>query len=148
MNRVMTYQNLRNFAYVNDQICIQPFKGSLSSLQAGGAVAEAIKKVYARPEITMAPLADGGDGKLDGQSAMGKAPIGLARLAKKYHKPVIAFSGCAANEAGICNACGIDAFSPILRTPCSFEEAMDIPNAYKNLTNTAEQVFRLLKLNL
>lgn len=31
MNRVMTYQNLRNFAYVNDQICIQPFKGIVIS---------------------------------------------------------------------------------------------------------------------
>ena len=30
-----------------------------------------------------------GEGRLDGQTAMGKAPVGVAKLAKKYHKPVI-----------------------------------------------------------
>lgn len=87
-----------------------------------------------------------GEGRLDGQSCMGKAPIGVARLAKKYGKSVIAFSGCVTEDARQCNDHGIDAFFPILRTPCTLEEAMNIENARRNLADTAEQVFRMLKI--
>lgn len=86
-----------------------------------------------------------GEGRLDLQSHMGKAPIGVAKLAKKYGKAVIAFSGCVADGAHLCNEHGIDAFFPILRKPCTLSEAMDTANAYKNLADTAEQVFRLIK---
>lgn len=86
-----------------------------------------------------------GEGRLDGQSYMGKAPVGVAKLAKKYEKRVIAFSGCVTEDAVICNNHGIDAFFPILREPCSLQDAMNTDNAYRNLKNTAEQVFRLIK---
>ena len=86
-----------------------------------------------------------GEGRLDGQSAMGKAPVGVARLAKKYSKPVIAFSGCVTDDATLCNENGIDAFFPILRAPVSLSEAMDIENAKKNLSAAAEQALRLIK---
>ena len=86
-----------------------------------------------------------GEGRLDGQSCMGKAPIGIARAAKKYGKPVLAFSGCVTDDARECNQNGIDAFFPILKAPCSLSDAMNIENARKNLTDTAEQAFRLIK---
>lgn len=86
-----------------------------------------------------------GEGRLDSQSVMGKAPVGVARLAKKYKKPVIAFSGCVTKDARVCNEHGIDAFFPILREVCTLDMAMDEENAYFNLSNTAEQVFRLVK---
>ncbi len=86
-----------------------------------------------------------GEGRLDGQSYMGKAPIGVARIAKKYGKPVVAFSGCVTDDAIECNNHGIDAFFPVLRTPCTLEEAMDVDNAYKNARDTAIQVFKLIK---
>lgn len=87
-----------------------------------------------------------GEGRLDGQSHMGKAPVGVAKLAKKYNKPVIAFSGCVTEDAITCNEHGIDAFFPIVRKPCTLDEAMNINNAYKNLKDTAYQVFRLIKI--
>lgn len=89
-----------------------------------------------------------GEGRLDGQTQMGKVPIGVARLAKKYNKSVVAFSGCVTDDAVVCNEHGIDAFFPILRKPCTLEEAMDTNNAYKNLKDTAYQVFRLLNIKL
>lgn len=89
-----------------------------------------------------------GEGRLDGQTYMGKAPVGVAKLAKKHNKPVIAFSGCVTEDAVICNQHGIDAFFPIMRSPCTPEEAMAIENAYDNLKNTAEQVFRLIKTDI
>lgn len=87
-----------------------------------------------------------GEGRLDGQSYMGKAPVGVAKLAKKYGKPVIAFAGAVIPDASICNEHGIDAFFPAVRTPCSLEEAMAPKNATANLSDTAEQVFRVINM--
>ena len=56
-----------------------------------------------------------GEGRLDYQTAMGKAPVGIARLAKKYNKKVIAFAGSVTEDAVNCNQAGIDAFFPIIR---------------------------------
>ena len=85
-----------------------------------------------------------GEGRLDGQTIMGKAPIGVAQMAKKYGKKVIAFSGCVTDDAVLCNEHGIDAFFPILRTVTTLEEAMKPDVARKNLVAAVEQVFRLL----
>ena len=87
-----------------------------------------------------------GEGRLDSQTVMGKAPAGIAKLAKKYGKKVIAFSGCVAEDASVCNEHGIDAFFPIVPGAVTLEEAMDTENAYRNLKNTAYQVFRLIAL--
>ena len=86
-----------------------------------------------------------GEGRLDSQTAMGKAPAGIAALAKKYGKKVIAFSGCVTRDAYKCNECGIDAFFPVLRTVCTLDEAMDADNAYNNMSDTVHQVFNLIK---
>ena len=85
-----------------------------------------------------------GEGRLDHQTVMGKAPVGVANIAKKYNKKVIAFSGSVTEDAGVCNEHGIDAFFPILRRIVTLEEAMQTDIAKQNLTDTAEQVFRLL----
>jgi len=87
-----------------------------------------------------------GEGRLDGQTAMGKAPVGVARLAKRYNKTVIAFAGSVTKEAIECNQQGIDAFFPILRSIVTLEEAMEPENAKRNLSDTAEQVFRLIHI--
>lgn len=87
-----------------------------------------------------------GEGRLDGQTIYGKAPMGVAKLAKKYNKPVIAFSGSMTEDAYVCNEHGIDAFFPILRKIQMLEEAMDPVNAKENMTATVEQVFRIFKL--
>lgn len=86
-----------------------------------------------------------GEGRLDGQTVMGKAPIGVAGIAKKYQKPVIAFSGCVTEDATACNQHGIDAFFPILRTVTTLDDAMCPETARKNMVAAVEQVFRLIK---
>ncbi len=87
-----------------------------------------------------------GEGRLDFQTAMGKAPIGVAKLAKKHGKKVIAFAGAVTRDATECNKNGIDAFFPILREICTLEKAMEKEYAAENLSATVEQAFRLLKL--
>lgn len=96
--------------------------------------------------IKQADLIVTGEGRLDSQTAMGKAPIGIAQIAKKYGKPVIAFSGSVTQDANVLNSLGIDAFFPILHEICSLEEAMDKKKAYKNLADTSEQVFRVIQI--
>ena len=96
--------------------------------------------------IKAADIVITGEGRLDGQTVMGKAPIGVAVIAKKYGKPVLAFSGCVTEEAGVCNQYGIDAFFPVLRTVTTLEEAMEKEQTKRNLSATVEQVFRLIKI--
>lgn len=95
-------------------------------------------------ELSSADVVVTGEGRLDFQTAMGKAPVGVARLAKKYNAKVIAFAGSVTKEATACNKEGIDAFFPILRGVCTLAEAMDPVAARNNMTATVEQVFRLL----
>ena len=87
-----------------------------------------------------------GEGRLDEQSAMGKAPIGVAKLAKTQGIPVIAFAGAVAEGAKSCNQAGIDAYFPILRGISTLEEAMEKETARRNLEDTVEQVIRLYHL--
>lgn len=98
--------------------------------------------------ISKADLVITGEGRLDGQTVMGKAPVGVARIAKKYNKPVIAFAGCVTPEATACNEHGIDAFFPILRGVVSLSEAMEPKNARQNMIDTVEQAMRLLKIKI
>ena len=86
-----------------------------------------------------------GEGRLDGQTVMGKAPIGVAKIAKQFDKPVLAFSGCVTKDATACNREGIDAFFPVLRNVVSLEDAMNPANARQNMADTAEQVFRTIR---
>ncbi|MBQ9784961.1 MAG: glycerate kinase [Clostridia bacterium] len=108
-------------------------------------IALVMRETHLEEAIKDADVVVTGEGRLDGQTVMGKAPVGVASLAKRYGKPVIAFAGCVTEDAGACNAHGIDAFFPILRTVCTLDDAMNAENAYRNLKNTAEQAFRLIR---
>ena len=70
----------------------------------------------------------------------------MAKIAKKYGKPVIALAGSVSSCAGGCNENGIDAFFSVLNEPVSLEEAMDKQTAMRNLKMTAEQALRLYLL--
>ena len=86
-----------------------------------------------------------GEGRLDSQTALGKAPIGVAHLAKKHGKKVLAFAGCLTPDAGVCNENGIDAFFPILRRVITVQEAMEKETARENMIRSVEQVLGLIK---
>lgn len=103
-----------------------------------------LHEIKLEADIKEADIVVTGEGRLDSQTVLGKAPIGVAALAKRYSKKVIAFSGCVTDDAEICNEHGIDAFFPTLRSVTTLEEALNTENAYKNLAATAYQVFRLL----
>lgn len=124
-----------------DWLCLLTFTRAV--LESGIQIV--LEETKLREYVKDADLVITGEGRLDGQTVMGKAPVGVARIAKEFHKPVLAFSGSVTREAAACNAAGIDAFFPILRSVVTLEEAMDPENARRNMTDTAEQVFRLIQ---
>ena len=84
-----------------------------------------------------------GEGRLDAQSAMGKAPIGIAKIAKKHGKPVVALCGSVGKGAALCNERGIDAYFSVMQGPASLALAMDKQVATENIRASAEQAIRL-----
>ena len=102
-----------------------------------------LNAVHLEEEMKDADVVVTGEGRLDHQTAMGKAPVGVARLGKKYGAKTIAFAGSVTKEAVACNDAGIDAFFPIVRGISTLQEAMDPATAKANMTACAEQVFRL-----
>ena len=119
------------------------FKSFLgASLESGISII--LKETELEKYIAEADVVITGEGRIDFQTAMGKAPIGVAKLAKKHGKKVIAFAGCVTEDAEECNAHGIDAFFPIIRGIVTLDEALNKENALKNLKATAYQVFRLI----
>lgn len=103
-----------------------------------------LEEIKIKKTIQEADIVITGEVRLDGQTVMGKAPIGVAKLAKKYGKPVLAVAGSVTEEADACNTAGIDAFFPILRQVTTLEEAMEPETAKRNMKKTVEQVFRLI----
>ena len=86
-----------------------------------------------------------GEGRIDEQTAMGKAPVGVAKLAKKHGCTVLAFAGALQESFTACDEIGIDAAFCIQKRAVSLEEAMDRDAAMQNLTDTCKEAFRLVK---
>lgn len=96
-------------------------------------------------DVADADIVVTGEGRLDAQTALGKVPCGVAALARKHGKPVIAFAGCVDGDAAVCEACGFSACFPILRDVSSRAEAMEPERARANLSAAVEQAFRLIR---
>lgn len=86
-----------------------------------------------------------GEGKMDGQTSMGKAPLGVAQLAKKHEIPVLALAGCITEETALLNELGITSYFSIVNAPMTLEEAMDSTVTSDNLRTTTKQIFRLIQ---
>ena len=84
-----------------------------------------------------------GEGQIDFQTVFSKAPIGVAKHAKKYNIPVIAICGSLGEIYQDVHSHGIDAVIPIIPKPMDLKNASD--NAYELIKNTSEQIFRILK---
>lgn len=65
-----------------------------------------------------------GEGRTDFQTAFGKAPVGVARVAKRFDVPVFCLSGALGEETDTLIAHGIDALLSICDKPMTLEEAM------------------------
>ncbi len=92
--------------------------------------------------IREADLVITGEGLLDAQTLSGKGPLGLARLAREHHRPVVALAGGVGGGEADLAAAGISAVLPITPGPLALEEAMD--RALELMERAAERLGRLL----
>lgn len=79
-----------------------------------------------------------GEGNMDEQSAAGKAPVGVARRAKRYGKPVVAVVGGRADNLDAVYEQGVDLVLPICRKPMPLDQALDSQEATVNLICAGE----------
>lgn len=87
-----------------------------------------------------------GEGNMDEQSAAGKAPVGVARRAKRYSKPVVAVVGGRADSLDAVYGQGIDLVLPVCRRPMPLDQALDPQEATTNLICAGEAAARAYDL--
>ena len=94
-------------------------------------------------QLADADLVITGEGRIDSQTIHGKVPVGVAKVAKRYNKPVIGIAGSLTADAGVVHDHGLDAIFSVIYTVCSLEEALR--NARENVRITARNVAAVLK---
>ncbi|MFV0547216.1 MAG: glycerate kinase [Limnobaculum xujianqingii] len=94
--------------------------------------------------VREADLVITGEGRIDSQTVNGKVPIGVARVAKRYHKPVIAIAGSLSSDVDIVYQHGLDAAFSVLYKISSLDEAL--AQAADNVRMTARNVAMVYRL--
>ncbi|HHQ4479248.1 TPA: glycerate kinase [Aeromonas veronii] len=95
-------------------------------------------------EVADADLVITGEGRIDSQTIHGKTPIGVARCAKQFGKPVIGISGCLTDDCGVVHDHGLDAVFAVVNRAMSLPEALE--SASTNIQLTARNVAALYQL--
>ncbi|EJS63719.1 glycerate kinase [Bacillus cereus] len=85
-----------------------------------------------------------GEGRIDEQTAYGKAPVGVAERAKYFHIPVIAIGGSVSPNYPVVYEKGIDAVFSITASPMTLEEAYKV--AEENIEMTAKNIAAVWKI--
>ncbi|PUW06691.1 glycerate kinase [Cronobacter sakazakii] len=85
-----------------------------------------------------------GEGRLDSQSIHGKTPVGVARVAKQFQRPVVAIAGSLTPDYQIVHEHGIDAAFSVIDRIVTLQEALD--DAERNLRVIARNVAALWHL--
>ncbi|MGG0848746.1 glycerate kinase family protein [Peribacillus simplex] len=151
--------NLRKYANVikeqlNKEVLDIPGAGAAGGLGAGlivflnGALKKGIDMVIEytglEEKIKVADMVWTGEGSIDFQTQYGKTPYGVATVAKKYNKRVIALAGRVSGDIDILYEKGIDSLFSILQGASSLEEAL--ANGKENLEKTAESIIRFYEV--
>ncbi|MFG1173545.1 glycerate kinase [Erwiniaceae bacterium CAU 1747] len=79
-----------------------------------------------------------GEGRIDSQTIHGKVPVGVARIAKRYNKPVIGIAGSLTQDVGVVHQHGLDAVFSVIYRICTLDEALQ--EAADNVRLTARNV--------
>ena len=103
-----------------------------------------IDAVNLKERVKGAAVVFTGEGQLDFQTAFGKTPVGVAKVAKAHNIPVIAIAGGIAEGAEVVYDAGIDAMLGIAQEPMSLENA--VTDAPRLIADTAEQAARLITI--
>lgn len=110
-----------------------------AKLEAGAEIV--MRYCNLEDEIKDADVVITGEGKIDAQTAMGKAPYRVAELAKKYSKNVVAVAGSVDYDV-----VGFDACFSIIQQPCTLEAAMKKETTTKNIVETVKSIMQILTM--
>ncbi|MGY0218936.1 glycerate kinase [Endozoicomonadaceae bacterium StTr2] len=97
-------------------------------------------------QIKGASLVITGEGRIDGQTAQGKTPVGVARIAKAQNIPVIALAGSVGKGVEAVYSQGIDAVFPVIHGAVELSEAFEM--AAENLERAARNLAAVLQLSI
>ncbi|AGX42174.1 glycerate kinase [Clostridium saccharobutylicum] len=151
--------NLKHYADIikrqlGKDVLNEPGAGAAGGLGAGlmafldGTLKKGIEMVieYASLEekVKDADMVWTGEGSIDFQTQYGKTPLGVATVAKKYNKPVIALAGRVGEGIDVLYEKGIDSIFGIMKGVAPIEEAL--ANGQENIEKTAENIIRLMNL--
>ncbi|MBS0882744.1 glycerate kinase [Pantoea sp. JGM49] len=95
-------------------------------------------------QVQDADLVITGEGRIDSQTINGKVPIGVAKVAKQFNKPVIGIAGSLTADVGVVHQHGLDAVFSVLFSIGSLEDAL--ANAAQNVRLTARNVAATIKV--
>lgn len=152
-------KNLVHYAKVIEKelaidIADQPGAGAAGGLGAGllvfagasmrSGVELVIELTHLEEVISQTDYVFTGEGGMDFQTKFGKAPYGVAKVAKKYQKPVIACAGYIGENVEVLYDEGITAIFGILAKSGSLDEALKSGEA--NLERTVENIVRILDM--
>ncbi len=150
---------LKHFAqiirkFTGKEVCDIPGAGAAGGL--GGAllafvgaeltpgIRMVLKAVSFEDKLNGAELVITGEGRLDSQTTMGKAPQGVLDIALSKGIPVIAIGG-AVEDAAALNAAGFSAVFPIIQGVVDLKTAMKRTVAAENIHRTISQIMRLIQ---
>ena len=87
-----------------------------------------------------------GEGRLDQQTINGKAPVGVARLAQRYHVPVIGLAGILGEGVEVVHQHGLEAVFSILPRLAPLETVLE--QGEENLRYAAQNLARVYRLGM
>lgn len=93
--------------------------------------------------VAEADLVITGEGRIDSQTVHGKVPVGVAKVAKRYNKPVIGIAGSLTADVGVVHEHGIDAVFSVIYGICTLDDALK--NAAENVRMASRNVAAVLK---
>ena len=114
----------------------------LPSVQLKAGIQIVLDRLHLIDYVKDADVVITGEGRIDAQSIMGKTPIGVARTAKQFNKPVIAIAGCLREDYDVVFDHGIDAVFPIIHQLGDLSDILK--QGEQNLISTAQNVARVL----
>jgi glycerate kinase len=94
--------------------------------------------------VSSARLVITGEGRTDFQTAFGKAPVGVAKIAKQYNVPVICIAGGLGKGHSDVYDHGIDGLMSIVPQPMRLEECIE--NGTELITEATVRAMRLVKI--
>ena len=152
-------ENLRHFANKIQEVLninIQNIKGSGAAGGLGAGLTVFLKAqlkpgfeiikdiVKLEKEIDKADIIVTGEGRIDFQTQFGKTPYGIAQVASKFNKPLIAIAGSLGERVEELYSKGFDCIIPVIDKPVDIEYALK--NADILIQNAVERTFRLIRL--